>query len=69
MGCAIPVLRLRRDKLRLVATRVLGSDEAARAWMKAPHAALDGQPPEDLADTLEGLERALEVLTAEPPAS
>jgi|APLak6261666879_1056058.scaffolds.fasta_scaffold10000_2 uncharacterized protein (DUF2384 family) len=59
MGCGLPVLRLRRDKLLHVAKRVLGSEEAARAWVKAPNAALGGAVPEELVETLEGLQQAL----------
>jgi uncharacterized protein (DUF2384 family) len=59
MNCTTPVLRLRRDKLLHEARRVFGSDEKARAWAKTPLAELEGQPPEDLVDTLEGLQRAL----------
>ena len=42
-----------------VAKRVLGSEEKARAWMKTPNDALDRQPPDALADTLDGFERAM----------
>ena len=59
MGCELPVWRLRRDRLLHVARRILGSDEKARAWMKAPNDSLDHQPPDELADTLDGFERAL----------
>ena len=68
MDCRTPVLRLRRDKLRHEATRVLGSDARARAWMKAPNADLDGRPPEELVDTLDGLQRALAELESLPAA-
>jgi uncharacterized protein (DUF2384 family) len=53
------VLRLRRDRLMHVARRVLGSEEKARAWVKSPNAALSGAVPEELVDTLDGLERAI----------
>jgi len=59
MGCGLPVMRLRRDKLLHVAKRVFGSDEKARAWVKTPNASLDGLVPEDLVDTLDGLQRAV----------
>jgi uncharacterized protein (DUF2384 family) len=62
MNCAVPVLRLRRAKLLLVATRVLGDEAAARAWASAPQPALEGAVPDELVDTLEGLERALSEL-------
>ncbi len=64
MNCTTPVLRLRRDKLLHEAKRVLGSEPKARAWMKAPNEALDNQPPEELVDTLDGLQRALAELEA-----
>jgi uncharacterized protein (DUF2384 family) len=59
MGCGLPVMRLRRDKLLHVAKRVFGSEEKARAWVRAPNDALDGLPPEDLVETLDGLQRAV----------
>jgi uncharacterized protein (DUF2384 family) len=62
MNCAVPVLRLRRAKLVQVATRVLGDEAAARLWARSPQPALDGQVPDELVDTLEGLERALSEL-------
>ena len=52
-------MRLRRDRLLHVAKRVFGSDEKARAWVKTPNASLDGLVPEDLVDTLDGLQRAV----------
>ena len=67
MGCGLPVLRLRRDTLLHVAKRVLGSEAAARAWVKAPNASLEGQPPEVLVDTLDGLERVLAELESLAP--
>ena len=62
MNCAVPTLRLRRDKLMLVATRVFGDEAAARQWVRSPQAALDGAIPDELVDTLDGLERALSEL-------
>lgn len=59
MVCGLPVLRLRREKLLHVAERVLGSRAAASLWLKAPNAALDGKPPEEIVETLDGLQRAL----------
>ncbi len=59
MVCGLPVLRLRRDKLLYEGQWVLGSVEAARAWLKAPNPALDGASPEALLQTLDGFERAL----------
>ena len=59
MGCELPVLRLRRDRLMHAARKILGSDEKARAWMKAPNASFDQRAPEDLADTLDGFQQAL----------
>ncbi|MDP3158141.1 MAG: MbcA/ParS/Xre antitoxin family protein [Archangium sp.] len=52
------MLRLRRAKLLLVATKVLG-EARAREWVRTPQPVLDGAIPDELADTLEGLERAL----------
>ena len=66
MNCAVPVLRLRRAKLVLVGTRVFGDEEKARQWARSPQPALDGAIPDELADTLEGLERALAVLNELP---
>ncbi len=69
VNCAVPVLRLRRARLLQVATRVLGDEASARDWVRTPQPALDGEIPDELADTLEGLERALselESLSASP---
>ncbi|MBL8956943.1 MAG: DUF2384 domain-containing protein [Myxococcaceae bacterium] len=49
--------------LRLATTK-LGSDAAARAWLREP--SLDGEVPEHLLDTTEGFTRVLEAL--EPPS-
>jgi hypothetical protein len=59
MGCGLPTLRLRREKLLLVGRTVFGTDDAARAWLKAANANLDGLTPEALTDTLDGFQRAL----------
>lgn len=59
MGCELPVSRLRRDKLLHVAKRIFGSEEKARAWMKAPNDALDHRSPDALSDTVDGFDRAL----------
>lgn len=59
MGCGLPTLRLRREKLLLVGRSVFGTDEQARAWLKGPNANLDGLTPEALTDTLDGFQRAL----------
>ena len=59
MGCELPVLRLRRDKLLHVAKRVFGSEATARAWMKSPNDSLDHRPPEELVETIDGFERVL----------
>jgi len=69
MNCAVPVLRLRRAKLLLVATRVLGDEAAAKEWCRSPQPALGGDVPDELADTLEGLERALSELESLSPPS
>jgi uncharacterized protein (DUF2384 family) len=62
VNCARPILRLRRDKLLFVATRVFGDEAVARDWVRAPQPTLDGAVPNELVDTLEGLERALSEL-------
>jgi uncharacterized protein (DUF2384 family) len=62
MNCAVPVLRLRRAKLLQVATRVFADEEAARKWARTAQPALGGQVPDELVDTLEGLDRALSEL-------
>lgn len=67
MGCELPVLRLRRDRLLHVAKRVFGDEARARAWMKSPNPALENRAPDDVADTLEGLERALSELESLSP--
>lgn len=59
MGCGLPTLRLRREKLLLVGRSVFGTEERARAWLKAPNPSLDGLTPEALTDTLDGFQRAL----------
>ena len=62
MNCAVPTLRLRRDKLLFVATRVFGDEAVAREWVRSPQPLFDGAVPNELVDTLEGLERALSEL-------
>lgn len=62
MNCAVPVLRLRRAKLVHVATRVFGDEAKARAWARTPQPALEGKIPDELVDTLDGLERCLSEL-------
>lgn len=62
MSCAVPTLRLRRAKLALVAKRVFGDEGEAREWVRSPQAALGGLIPDELAGTLEGLQRALSEL-------
>jgi len=59
MNCAVPVLRLRRAKLVHVGTRVFGDEAKARQWARSPQPALEGQIPDELVDTLDGLERCL----------
>jgi uncharacterized protein (DUF2384 family) len=62
MGCAVPVLRLRRAKLVHVGTRVFGTEAAAREWARTPQPALDGAIPDELVETLDGLAWALSEL-------
>ena len=69
VNCAVPTLRLRRDKLLHVATRVFKDEAAARKWVRSPQPALDGAIPDELVDTLEGLERALSELESLSEAS
>ena len=70
MACGLPVLRLRRAKLVHVGTRVLGSEAAAIAWARSPQPALGGAVPEELVNTLDGLEQALaELESLSPPAA
>lgn len=64
MNCAVPVLRLRREKVLRAATKVLGDEATARAWMKTPQPALDGAVPEQLVDTEDGLELVLSELAS-----
>ena len=59
MGCGLPTLRLRREKLLLVARRIFGTDDLARSWLKAPNPSFEGSTPEALTDTLDGFQRAL----------
>lgn len=67
--CGLPNLRLRREKLKLVARRVLTSEEAVLEWLRTPNPNLGGVTPESLLDTLDGFEQALaelESMTPEP---
>jgi uncharacterized protein (DUF2384 family) len=57
MGCELPVL----------AKRVLGSEERARAWIKSPNASLGHRVPEELAETLDGFQEALAELESLGP--
>lgn len=65
--CGLPNLRLRREKLKLVARRVFASEEAVLEWLRTPNANLDGATPESLLDTLEGFEQALAELESTSP--
>lgn len=64
MNCAVPVLRLRRARLVLVGTRVFGDEAKAREWARTAQPALGGAIPDELVDTLDGLERALSELAS-----
>ncbi|MBX7097579.1 MAG: MbcA/ParS/Xre antitoxin family protein [Myxococcaceae bacterium] len=64
MGCGVPMLRLRRERMLLVGTRALGDRARAEAWLAAPQPALDGAVPYALAETLEGVQAVVEVLEA-----
>lgn len=62
MNCNSQTLRLRRERVLRLATSKLGSEEAARAWLRAP--SLEGATPDSLLDTTEGFTRVLEALGA-----
>jgi putative toxin-antitoxin system antitoxin component (TIGR02293 family) len=53
----------RLAEVRARATEVLGSPEAAEAWLKSPALALDGQTPVEMLKTQEGLETVQTLLT------
>ena len=57
--CGLPNLRLRREKLKLVARRRFATEDAVLEWMRTPNVNLGGATPESLLDTLDGFERAL----------
>ncbi|MFO0599540.1 MAG: antitoxin Xre/MbcA/ParS toxin-binding domain-containing protein [Myxococcaceae bacterium] len=64
MGCGLPVLRLRREKLFRAAVKAHQGDEAkARAWLKAEQPALGGVP-EHLCHELDEFQRVLAELEA-----
>ena len=62
MGCGVPVQRLRRDKLLHEARKVFDTPDEALRWISAANAALDGQTPVSLCETVDGLQLALEAL-------
>lgn len=61
MKCGLPVQRLRRERLLIVATRALGSREKAEAWVRAPNEVL-GAVPLSLLDELDDFQRVLDEL-------
>ncbi len=61
MKCNSQTLRLRRERVLRLATQKLGSDEAARRWLREP--SLEGEVPDLLLDTTDGFQRVLEALT------
>jgi hypothetical protein len=63
MGCGLPVMRLRREKLLKEAVRALGSETEARAWLKTEQPALGGVPDE-LVHELAEFQRVLAELQA-----
>ncbi|MBM4781825.1 MAG: DUF2384 domain-containing protein [Archangiaceae bacterium] len=65
--CGLPNLRLRREKLKLVARRVFGTEAAVLEWMRTPNQNLGGVTPESLLDTLDGFEQALAELESTSP--
>ena len=68
MDCGTPNKHLRRKQLQRVATKVLGSPEAAEAWLNTAQPSCDGQVPLLMTDTLSGFERVLEELEALTPS-
>ena len=62
--CGSQDLRLRRTQLMKVATRALGSADAATQWLNRPQPSLGGAVPMVLADTAEGFQRVLDELEA-----
>ncbi len=62
MKCGLPVQRLRRERVTIVATKVFGSLQKAEAWLRAPNAALEGAVPFSLLDELEDFQRVLDEL-------
>ena len=68
MDCGTPNKHLRRRQLLRVATKVLGSPEAAEVWLNAAQPSCDGQIPLLMTDTLSGFERVLEELEALTPS-
>ena len=64
MDCGTPNKRLRRKQLVKVATRVLGSAEAADRWLNTPQPTFGNAVPLFMTDTLDGFQRVLEELEA-----
>ncbi len=64
MDCGTPNKHLRRKQLVKVATRVLGSTEAADQWLNTAQPAFDNAVPFFMTDTLDGFQRVLEELEA-----
>lgn len=65
MGCGLPVLRLRRDKLMHTALRVFGDEAKARAWLKTDQPSLGGIP-DQLVHELDDFQRVLAELESLP---
>lgn len=61
MGCGLPVLRLRREKLLRAAVKALGTEAAARTWLTTDHPALGGIPDQLIVE-LDEFQRLLEEL-------
>jgi hypothetical protein len=66
MSCGVPTLRLRRERLLVIATRTLGSRARAEAWLTA---AGEGElrPADRLATLEEFLSVVEEAETLTPP--
>jgi hypothetical protein len=61
MGCGLPVLRLRREKLLRAAVRAFGTEAAARTWLTTDQPQLGGVP-DHLIVELDAFQQLLEEL-------
>jgi uncharacterized protein (DUF2384 family) len=58
----LPVQRLRRERVTIVATKVFGTPQKAEAWLRAPNEALGGAVPFSLLDELDDFQRVIDEL-------